>query len=79
MVTTFLEISKQNFRPIEVIVPPRDLLEKFVDVVEPLYKRITSNLNESKTLSSLRDNLLPKLLSGEIRVKQAEKIVGEVV
>ncbi len=77
--TTFLEISKQNFRPIEVIVPPRDLLEKFVDVVEPLYKRITSNLNESKTLSSLRDNLLPKLLSGEIRVKQAEKIVDELV
>ncbi|MFL6261500.1 MAG: restriction endonuclease subunit S [Thermoanaerobaculia bacterium] len=77
--TTFLEISKQNFRPIEVIVPPKAVLDRFVDLVAPLYRRIASNLKESRTLSTLRDTLLPKLLSGEIHVKQAEKLVAEVV
>jgi type I restriction enzyme, S subunit len=74
--TTFLEISKKNFRPIGVLVPPREILDRFVDLVRPLYKRIAANLRESKTLTDLRDALLPKLLSGEVRVKQAEKIVG---
>jgi len=77
--TTFLEISKKNFRPIEVIVPPKVVLDRFVGLVAPLYRRIASNLKESRTLSTLRDTLLPKLLSGEIRVKQAEKAVAEVV
>lgn len=76
--TTFLEISKKNFRPIEVLVPPREILDRFVSLVRPLYERITSNLRESKTIATIRDTLLPKLLSGEIRIKQAEKIVGEV-
>ena len=76
--TTFLEISKKNFRPIEVLVPPGEVLDRFVGLVRPLYERITSNLRESKTLAAIRDALLPKLLSGEIRVKQAEKIVGEI-
>jgi type I restriction enzyme S subunit len=42
--------------------------------VEPLYQRLTSNLRESQTLAALRDTLLPKLLSGEVRIKQAEEI-----
>jgi type I restriction enzyme S subunit len=73
--TTFLEISKRNFRPIPVIVPPPDVLEAFVGRTEPLYARIVSNLRESSTLAAIRDALLPKLLSGEIRVKDAEQIV----
>jgi type I restriction enzyme S subunit len=77
--TTFLEISKANFRPIKVLVPPRDILGRFVGLVDPIYKRISSNLKEAKTLSAIRDTLLPKLLSGEIRVKKAAKIVGNIV
>jgi type I restriction enzyme S subunit len=77
--TTFLEISKRNFRPIPVLVPPRPILESYVGVVAPLFQRITASIKEFRTLAALRDALLPKLLSGEIRVKQAEKIVGEAV
>ncbi|WP_309673371.1 restriction endonuclease subunit S, partial [Gemmatimonas sp.] len=66
--TTFPEISKQNFRPIPVILPPKPLMAAFGDSVAPLYTRITANLHECRTLAAIRDTLLPKLLSGELRV-----------
>jgi type I restriction enzyme S subunit len=47
----------------------------FVAKVEPLHMRIVSNLRESRTLAAIRDALLPKLLSGKIRVKDAEKFL----
>ena len=46
--------------------------------VAPLYSRIDANHEESGTLAELRDTLLPKLLSGEIRVGEAEKLAEEV-
>ena len=64
--TTFAEISKQNFRPIRVVLPPKELMAAFTDKVAPLYAQITANLHQSRTLATLRDTLLPKLLSGEI-------------
>ena len=73
--TTFLEISKANFRPLAVVVPPKPLLEDFKRRVEPLYHRMVLNLQESRTLASLRDALLPKLLSGELRVPAAAKLL----
>ena len=66
--TTFMEISKSNFRPMQICVPPQPLLDEFKEKVEPLHRRMVSNLKESRTLSALRDALLPKLLSGELRV-----------
>jgi type I restriction enzyme S subunit len=72
--TTFLEISKQNFRPIKVIVPSPLILEAFVRLAEPLHKRVVANLKESKSLATIRDALLPKLLSGEIRVKSLQSL-----
>jgi type I restriction enzyme S subunit len=66
--TTFLEISKSNFRPLTVLVPPPQVLESFTRQVEPLHQRMVSNLKESRTLAVLRDALLPKLLSGQLRL-----------
>ena len=66
--TTFAEISKQNFRPIRVVLPPKDLMAAFTNTVAPLYAQITANLHQSRTLATLRDALLPKLLSGELSV-----------
>ena len=65
--TTFAEISKQNFRPIRVVLPPKELVAAFTKNVAPLYAQITANLHQSRTLATLRDALLPKLLSGEIK------------
>ena len=57
------------------IVPPPPVLDAFKKQVAPLYQRIVSNLQESRTLAALRDALLPKLLSGELRVPAAAKLV----
>jgi type I restriction enzyme, S subunit len=45
--------------------------------LEPILARQSFNIAESHTLAALRDTLLPKLLSGELRVKDAEKVVAE--
>ncbi len=71
--TTFQEISKANFRPIPIIIPPNNILERFDNLASVCHKQIVNNLKESHTLTTIRDTLLPKLLSGEIRVKDAEK------
>jgi type I restriction enzyme S subunit len=76
--STFLEISKSNFRPIRVIVPPAAVLSAFDRIVRPLYDRIVLNERASRTLAALRDTLLPKLISGELRVKDAEKLTARV-
>jgi type I restriction enzyme S subunit len=76
--TTFLEISKANFRPIEAVVPPPAILTAFTDAVQPLHHRAVLSLRESGILAQLRDTLLPKLLSGEVRVKDADKMVEAV-
>jgi type I restriction enzyme S subunit len=70
--TTFAEISKQNFRPIPVVMPPKKLMDAFTANVAPLYTQIIANLRQSCTLATLRDTLLPRLLSGEIRVDNLE-------
>ena len=71
--TTFAEISKKDFRPIPVILPSKEIMDAFTKEVSPLYARITSNLKESRTLATLRDTLLPKLLSGELSVTESNK------
>jgi type I restriction enzyme S subunit len=68
--TTFAEISKQNFRPIRVVLPTNELMAAFTAKVAPLYAQITANLHQSRTLARLRDVLLPKLLSGEMVVNE---------
>ena len=75
--TTFAEISKRNFRPIPIVVPQKLVLDAFVQHVEPLYKQVVLNFQESNSLASLRDTLLPKLISGELSVPDAEKFVEE--
>src|ERR1700693_2749294 len=75
--TTFLEISKRNFRPIQALVPPPTILSKFMEAVVPMYKRIVNNIFKSKTLSQIRDGLLPNLISGEVRIMTTERILSK--
>ena len=67
--TTFAEISKQNFRPIPVVIPSKEVMAAFTLKVAPLYTQIIANLHQSRTLATLRDTLLPKLLSGELSLR----------
>ncbi|HLP57807.1 MAG TPA: restriction endonuclease subunit S [Candidatus Deferrimicrobium sp.] len=73
--TTFQEISKQNFRPMKILIPSPGILEMFTLQLEPIYSNLAINLKESQFLSNIRDTLLPKLISGEIRVPDAEKFI----
>ena len=61
--TTFPEISKQNFRPILLLLPSMEVVASFTAKVKPLYEQITINLNQAQTLSKLRDSLIPMLLN----------------
>jgi type I restriction enzyme, S subunit len=63
----------------EMNIPPDSVASAHTETVRPMIEKIISNIHESRTLAALRDTLLPKLLSGEIRVKEAEKVVGEAV
>jgi len=60
-----------------LVVPPEPLMRRYCDIVFPLRQRIAANARQSRTLAALRDALLPKLISGEIHIKDAEKLVGE--
>jgi type I restriction enzyme S subunit len=64
--TTFAEISKQNFRPIPVVLPPKEVMAAFTPKISPLYAQITANLRQSRALAILRDTLLPALLGGRL-------------
>ena len=73
--TTFLEISKSNFRSMLVALPPKLLVDGWMEFAGPLYGLLVSMERETQALIALRDTLLPKLMSGELRVRQAESLV----
>ena len=77
--STFLEISKANFRPISLVVPATTVIDTFDRQVRPFYDRMVVCARESHTLAALRDTLLPKLISGELRVGDAERFIGRAV
>ena len=67
--TTFMEISKSSFRTLEIAIPPVELREDFERIIVPLFQKIRANTHQIVTLEKLRDTLLPKLMSGEVRVR----------
>jgi len=73
--STFQEISKMNFRPIPLVAPPARVMQAFDEVVRPFYRRIVENERESRALAALRDVLLPKLISGDLRVRDSERFI----
>lgn len=70
--TTFAEISKKSFNVIPVLVPPLNLVSTYSKYVKQTYLKIEMNVRENKSLAELRDTLLPKLLSGELAIIDAE-------
>ena len=56
----------------ELVLPPEPLAAAFTEMVQPAIDRIITQIHESRGLVALRDTLLPKLVSGELRAKQIE-------
>lgn len=69
--STFQEISKSSFRSLLVTLPPEDLRNKFDSIISPVFDKIRKNTLQIRTLENLRDTLLPKLMSGEVRVRMS--------
>jgi type I restriction enzyme S subunit len=66
-------INRNHLHQAQVVVPPQPIQDAFTQTVAPLWERRNANIAESETLGQLRDLLLPKLMSGEIRVRDAER------
>ena len=76
--STFMEISKKAFRPIPVVIPSLPVIEAFVAFAAPLFNRLASNEQQAQTLATLRDTLLPRLISGQLRLPEVLEKVGTV-
>ena len=68
MATTMGHIKREELAKAEVLVPPRPIYERIGGLMKPLYNLIISNRIENRHLAKLRDEILPKLLSGELDV-----------
>lgn len=66
--STFKEASGALMKSLRVIMPEQKVFEEFEEIVSPLFARIESLEKENSRLSTLRDTLLPRLMSGEIEV-----------
>ena len=58
----------------EIALPQVDVAQKYTEFIRPFIERIIENIHQSRTLSQIRDALLPKLLSGELRAKPIETV-----
>jgi len=67
--TVFGSINKADFQALKVKIPPPDKVLEFEEICYPIDQQIENNEKQSRTLAALRDALLPRLMSGEVRVK----------
>ncbi len=68
--TTMGHIQRHHLSDAKVIVPPQEELKVLDETVSPLFEKIKSNSQQILTLTRLRDTLLPKLMSGEVKVSE---------
>lgn len=76
--TTMGHIKRHHLTDALTVVPSKPTLHAISAVMEPIVSRTLNNDLESRTLAAVRDALLPKLLSGEVRVEEAEELAGEM-
>lgn len=70
--SVFETITTSTFEATPVPLAPPNLQQAFDDRVAPLFQETRANLHQSRTLATLRDTLLPRLLSGELSVPQLQ-------
>ena len=71
-------IQRHHLTEAQIVIGDKKVMKAADGVIAPLFARLIANDLESRTLAETRDLLLPKLMSGEIRLKDAEKVVAEV-
>ncbi len=73
------ELSRSRLGTMKILIPSRAVLNAFDEEVGLMIEKLVKNQKESHTLAQMRDLLLPKLMSGEIRLHDAEKTIGEAL
>ena len=76
---TFPQITFDAISDLKFIIPPLSVQQKFQEIISPMEMNQDELYLENQTLTQLRDTLLPKLISGEVRVKEVEKTLSEVL
>lgn len=76
--TVFGSINKKDFQALPVVLPTALVLQAFESSMAPLDSQVESNELRLRTLADLRDTLLPRLISGQLRLPEAEAMVREV-
>ena len=71
-------VSNGDIENLQIILPSQSVIDEFVNVCELLFTRMTSVLASISTLVNLRDTLLPRLISGQLRIADAEAELKEV-
>jgi type I restriction enzyme S subunit len=71
-------VQQERLERFPLAVPPRGVLDAFGRATDPMFATMTARGDEAETLANLRDTLLPKLMSGELRVREADALVAEV-
>ncbi|MFD9193050.1 restriction endonuclease subunit S [Streptomyces phaeochromogenes] len=77
--TTVAHLNKSDLVTLVVDIPSKDEVASFEAATAPLHKRLVAIAAENRTLAALRNTLLPQLMSGKLRVRDAEKIVEDAV
>ena len=70
--TTQQQLTVPDFRKTEILIPSKDVMDQFTKTVTPLFDTLWSNQEQNRKLASLRDILLPKLMSGELNVSNLQ-------
>lgn len=70
-------ISQTDARALKVLIPGNNLASEFGMLVRELYSRVDLNVRMNRTLAEIRDTLLPKLISGEVRIHDAERVLEQ--
>jgi len=73
------KLSQTNMWRINFLKPTREVAEHFGSLLEPLFVRFRHNSEQAQTLATLRDTLLPRLISGQLRLPQAQAAAEEAL
>jgi type I restriction enzyme S subunit len=77
--TTVIHLNKRDLEQAKVVVPESGKVDEFENLAEPVLAHRVQLARESRLLAQTRDEILPLLMSGKVRVKDAEKVVEGVV
>lgn len=72
-------VNQRDVGEFQLVVPTSDLIQAFSHVGQPIVEQVLTNCLQCRTLSELRDELLPRLISGKLRIEEAEEVVSEVL